>query len=184
MTASKKILDFTSIIKMKNQTMKELRAIAKERGLRGYYKLRKAELVNLLERPPERPPRRAGQRRTVGQVKILPKPEDMDTFERQEMMKDRSVVKTKLNEWYDWLVGYVPKPIKEPVSNAFSKVKRHIMGLYHGAKEKLGLKGEVEEQAEREHGEEEETENTAPVEHKQAMNGAYKSFRVVLIISL
>ena len=46
MTASKKLFDSTSIIKMNNQTIRELRAIAKERGLRGYYKLRKDELVN------------------------------------------------------------------------------------------------------------------------------------------
>ena len=40
---------------MNNQTIRELRAIAKERGLRGYSKLRKAELVSLLETSPMRP---------------------------------------------------------------------------------------------------------------------------------
>ena len=107
--------DFTSsqsVIKMNNQNIKELRASAKERGLKGYYKLKKAELVDLLETP-IRPPRRPGQRKPLRQVTVLPKPEDMDKFEQQEMMKNRSVVKSKLNEWYNWLIRYVPKPIKE-----------------------------------------------------------------------
>ena len=36
-------------IKMNNNTVKQLKAIAKERGIKGYYKLRKAELINALE---------------------------------------------------------------------------------------------------------------------------------------
>ena len=169
-------LDSSSIIKMNNQTIRELRAVAKERGLRGYYKLLKAELVSLLESP-IRPPRRPGQKNSLGKVTVLPKPEAMDIFERQEMTKTRPVVKKKLSEWYDWLVSYVPKSIKEPVSKAFSKVKSSIMGLYEGGKEKLGLKAKVEEKAEREHGEE-HVEGLTPVKHKSAMNGAYKSFRL------
>ena len=36
-------------IKMKNNTAKKFKAIAKERGIKGYYKLRKSELINALE---------------------------------------------------------------------------------------------------------------------------------------
>ena len=36
-------------IKMNNNTVKQLKAIAKERGIKGYYKLRKSELINALE---------------------------------------------------------------------------------------------------------------------------------------
>ena len=35
--------------KMENHTVVQLRAIAKERGIGGYYKLRKAELIHALE---------------------------------------------------------------------------------------------------------------------------------------
>ena len=161
---------------MNNQTIKELRAIAKERGLRGYYKLRKAKLVAFLEAP-IRPPRRPGQKRSLGRAAIVPKPEEIDLFEQQEMTRTRSVVKSKLSEWYDWLAGHVPESIKKPVSSAFLKAKNHIMRLYGDAKKKLGLKEQVEEQAEKEH-DEEHVEGVEPVEHKQAMNGAYKSFRV------
>ena len=34
---------------MKNHTVVQLKAIAKDRGIRGYYKLRKAELIHALE---------------------------------------------------------------------------------------------------------------------------------------
>jgi len=167
MTASKKLLDSSSIIKMNNQTIKELRAIAKERGLKGYYKLRKADLITLLETP-QRPPRRPGQKKALGKVTMLSKPEEMDSFELKEMAKSLSVVKSKLNEWYDWLVDYVPKSIKEPVSSAFSKVKSKVMRLYEGAKKTL--KGEVEEEAKKEHNEQDHAEG--PVEHKQASKDA------------
>ena len=33
---------------MNSQTIRELRALAKERGLKGYYKLHKVELISLL----------------------------------------------------------------------------------------------------------------------------------------
>ena len=36
-------------IKMENHTVVQLKAIAKDRGIRGYYKLRKAELIHDLE---------------------------------------------------------------------------------------------------------------------------------------
>ena len=154
MTTSKVNSNSSSVIKMNNQTIRELRAIAKERGLRGYFKLRKAELVSLLEETPVRPPRRLGQRVNLGRAAILPRPDQMDVFEQREMTKTRSAVKSKLNEWYDWLVDYVPESIKKPVSSVFSKAKNHIMKLYGDVKKRLGLKEQVEELAEKEHGEE------------------------------
>ena len=64
---------------------------------------------------------------------------EMDVFEQHEMARTRSAVKTKLNEWYDWIVDYVPESVKKPVSSAFSKTKNHIMRLYGDAKKKLGI---------------------------------------------
>ena len=162
---------------MNNQTVNELRALAKERGLRGYYKLKKADLISLLEDRPKRPVRRSGERRPLRQVIVLPTPEAMDNFERKEMSKKRSVVKKKLNEWYDWLVNYVPQHVKEPVANAFSRMKSSILETYNGVKKNLGLKDEVEKIADQKH-EEEAAEDLTPVEHEQAFRGSYKSFRV------
>ena len=95
----------------------------------------------------------------------------MDEFEKKEMKKSRSLVKNRLNEWYDWLVDYVPKPIKSAVSKAFSRAKNGMLGLYHGAKKTL--KGDVEAEAEKENQEEEDVDLT-PNEHERALKGAYR----------
>ena len=42
-----------SLLKMNNITVIELKAIAKQRGIKGYYKLRKAELIHKLKALPE-----------------------------------------------------------------------------------------------------------------------------------
>ena len=42
-----------SSLKMNNITVNELKAIAKKRGIEGYYKLRKAELMHKLKALPE-----------------------------------------------------------------------------------------------------------------------------------
>ena len=67
----------------------------------------------------------------------------MDEFEIEEMAKSRLVVKNKVNDWYNWLVDYVPKPIKNTASKAFSRAKNSILVLYDGAKK--ALKGDVED---------------------------------------
>ena len=109
-------------MKRNTKTVRELSwSITKGKDLRGYYKLRKANLIALLleqltkEMPT--PPAR-------GRGKIIPSPQEMDEFEEEEMKKGRSVVKNKLNDWYDWLVDYVPKPIKNTVSKVFFKGKK------------------------------------------------------------
>ena len=114
---------------MNTKTVRELRSIAKDKGLRGYYKLKKTDLVALLleqsaEEMPTSPPRVSEkERRPVLPVKIILSLQKMNEFEKEEMKKVRPVAKNKLNEWYDWLVDYVPKPIKNVVSKAFSRAK-------------------------------------------------------------
>ena len=48
MTRNKNNKMTESIIKMNTKTVNELRSIAKDKGLHGYYKLKKADLVALL----------------------------------------------------------------------------------------------------------------------------------------
>ena len=110
-------------------------------------------------------------RRTLP-VKIVSSPHEMDEFEKKEMKKSRSLVKNRLNEWYDWLVDYVPKPIKSAVSKAFSRAKNGMLGLYDGAKKTL--KVDVEAEAEKENQEEEEDVDLTPHEHERALKGAYR----------
>ena len=96
---------------------------------------------------PTSPPRASGKEgRRVLPVKVISSPQEMDEFEKEEMKKTRPVVKNRLNEWYEWLVDYVPKPFKNAVSKAFSRVKNSILGLYDSAKNTL--KDIIEKEAE------------------------------------
>ena len=129
--------------------MPGLKSLARERRLRGYSRMRKAELVALFQNSP--PP---GQSRTSAAPTLRtrlsppppptqtwesiddrrprkPSPQEMDIFEQQEMSKSRPQVKGKLNKWYDWLINHVPKPIKDGASRAFKTFKDKVMGLYN-----------------------------------------------------
>ena len=113
------------IIKMNTKTVRELRSIAKNKGLHGYYKLKKDDLVaSLLEISVEEmstpAPRGKGkERRPVLPVKIIPSPQEMDEFENEEMKKSRPVVKSKLSKLHKWLDDHIPKPIKMPLAKPF-----------------------------------------------------------------
>ena len=82
-----------------------MRGIVTDKGLRRYYKLKKGDLVALLleqsaEKRPTPPTRaRSREKRPVLPVKIIPSPQEMDQFEKEEMKKSRPVVKTRLNEY-------------------------------------------------------------------------------------
>ena len=79
-----------------------MRTIAQNKGLRGYYRLKKDGLVALLleqsaEEMPTPPPRVSGkERRPVLPVKIIPNPQEMDEFEKEEIKKSRLMVKKKV----------------------------------------------------------------------------------------
>ena len=131
----------------------ELKALAGDHGLRNYSRMRKAELVALLQnnpppaprtpvprRPPPPPPQmstwepmdnRLRPDRPAPRRRRQPTQQEMDIFEQEEMSKSRPQVKNKLNDWYDWLVNHVPKPIKDGASKAFITFKNKIMGLYN-----------------------------------------------------
>ena len=79
--------------------IRELRSIAKDKRLRGFYKLKKADLLALLleqssEEMPTPAPRSKGEKkRPVLPVKIIPSPQVMAGFEKEEIKKSRPVVK-------------------------------------------------------------------------------------------
>ena len=68
---------------------------------------------------------------------LSPSPQEMDEFEKEEMKKSRPVVKKKLHERYDWLVDYVPEPIKNAASKVFLRAKNSILELHDGVKKTL-----------------------------------------------
>ena len=110
---------------MNTKNVRELRSIAMHKGLRGYYKLKKADLVALLleqsaEEMPRPPPKASGkERRCALPIKIIPSPQEMDEFEKLEMKKSRPVVKNKLGELYDQLTDYIPQQLKRLWTRSF-----------------------------------------------------------------
>ena len=159
----------------------ELRALARDRGLRNYSRMRKAELVSLLQNnPPPAPrtpvPRRSPQMSTWEPIDDRrprkPSPQEVDIFEQQEMSKSRPQVTSKLIDWYDWLVNHVPSTIKDGASRSFKTFKDKIMGLYNR------VTGSTTNQTQLGGSQSAEPEPFKPIELEQVFNGAYRSYRV------
>ena len=131
-----------------NMRMPELKSLARDRRLRNYSRMRKAELVALLQNNPppgesraSAAPTRNTRPPTAMQMSTwepiddrrprAPTKQEMDMLEQLEMSKSRPQVKSKLNKWYDWLINNVPKPIKDGASKEFKTFKDKVMGLYN-----------------------------------------------------
>ena len=134
--------------------MPELKSLAREHRFRGYSRMRKAELVALLQNSPPPGQSRASTSPTPPTQTWEPiddrrprKPslQEMDIFEQQEMSKSRPQVKGKLNKWYDWLINHVPKPIKDGASKAFKTFKDKVMGLYNRVTGSTGNETRIKE---------------------------------------
>ena len=171
--------------------MPELKSLTGESRLRGYSRMRKAELVALLQnspppaprtrpprptRPPTPPPRmspsgappRGATWEPIDDRRPRkPSSQEMDIFEQKEISKSRPQVKTKLNKWYDWLINHVPKPIKDGASKAFKTFKDKVMGLYNRVTGSAGNETRIKEPA-----------PFKPIELEQAFGGAYRSYRI------
>ena len=84
----------------KDKSLKDkIKIKASNKGLRGYYKLKKDDLVALsLEQPAEEMPipsprARGEERRSVPYLKITSNPQEMDGYEKEEMKRSSPVVK-------------------------------------------------------------------------------------------
>ena len=101
----------------------------------------------------------------------------MDIFEQQEMKKSRPQVKSKLNDWYDWLVNHVLKTVKDKASRALKTFKYKIMGLYNRVTGSGNQTPEGPRFVEAQLKGYRHTE-PEPIELEQASNGAYRSYRI------
>ena len=125
---------------MNTKTVHEFRSIVKDNGLCGLYKFKNDDLVALLleqsaeEMPTPAPGSKGKERRPVLPVKIIPSPQEVHEFEKGEMKKSRSMVKSRLSKLHKWLDDHIPKPIKNAVDEAFIRLKNSILRLYDGAK--------------------------------------------------
>ena len=154
----------------------ELKSLTREHRLRGYSRMRKAELVASLQNGPPPGQSRASKSPTPKTQPWEPiddrrprKPslQEMDIFEQQEMSKSRPQVKGKYNKWYDWLINHVPKPIKDDASKAFKPFKDKVIGLYNRVTGSTSNEKRIKE-----------PKPFKPIELEQAFGGAYRSYRV------
>ena len=95
---------------MENHTVMQLKAIVKERGVRGYYKLRKVELIHALEAA-----RLVEQNSNIFDEPIPndPTPVIQPTPWRPSNVttKDKQNIKQKIKDFGEWLLYYIlPKP--------------------------------------------------------------------------
>ena len=165
--------------------MPELKSLARERRLRNYSRMRKAELVALLQNNhptgqscasaaptprtrPSPPPPPTQTWEPIDDRKLRkPSSQEMDIFEQQEMSKSRPQVKTKYNKWYNWLIYHVPKPIIDGASKAFKTFKDKVMGLYNRVTGSTGNETRIKG-----------PKPFKPIELEQAFGGAYRSYRI------
>ena len=126
---------------MNTKTVRQLRSIAKDKGIHGYYKLKKDNLFALLleklaEEIPTSAPRSKGKkRRSVAPVKILPSTQE----------------------------------IKTAASKAFPNVKNSMLGLHDSVKKTW--KGYAEDEARNENQEEEEDIDLTPHKPERVLKG-------------
>ena len=160
----------------------ELKSLVRERRLKNYSRMRKAELVALLQNNPPPAPRTRPLRPTRPPPPPPPtqtwdliddrrprklSPQELDIIEQQEISKSRPQVKTKLNKWYDWLINHVRKPIKDGASKAFKTFKDKVMGLYNRVTGSTGNETRIKE-----------PKPFKPIKLEQAFGGAYRSNRI------
>ena len=169
----------------------DLKALAKERGLRDYSRMKKAELIAFIQnnqptpgpqtrpprptRPPPPPPqlvRFRSDRPRQSELLRQPSSREMDIFEQQEMRENGSKVTSKLNDWYDWLVNHVAKTIKDNASGAFKTFKDKVVELYNRVtgNENQTQQNNIEEPR--------EPEYFNPIEREQTFSRAYRSYRI------
>ena len=162
--------------------MPELKSLTRDRGLTNYSQMRKTELVALHQnngtpvdprapiprtRPPPPPPPTRTWEPIDDRNPRKPSRQEMDIFEQQEMSKSRPQVKTKLNKWYNWLINYVPKSVKDGASKVFKTFKDKVMGLYDRVTGSTGNGTRIKE-----------PKPFKPIEFEQAFRGAYRSYRI------
>jgi hypothetical protein len=113
----------SSTNKMQNKTVKELQAIAKAQGLRGYSKLRKADLIARLETSEEVKPK-ATIAKPVKPVALV----GFDAWAEEQLAKP---IKQAVSTTYDWIMDKVPQPVKNVIDAGFYKLKNEITKLFN-----------------------------------------------------
>ena len=117
-----------SWIKMENRTVVQLKAIAKDRGIWGYYKLRKAELIRVLQATKlvEQKSKIFNEPIPNDPTPVLqPTPWRQSNFTTKFKQKTKNFITMgmqKIRDFGEWLLNYIPTKPKV-VDNCLSLLK-------------------------------------------------------------
>ena len=160
--------------KIRDMNVKELKALAKERGIKRYYWLRKAQLIESLETetPPTEAPENEIMEAPETEIMEAPENEIMEAPETEiteapetEIMeapvpeikkpvlsptkmenistvsslvglakKQADLVQKAINKFADWLINYIPAPIRRTVNTRVEKLKKQIKEILENKK--------------------------------------------------
>ena len=157
--ATKEFKEKSSVYKMeyKTKTVKQLRNIAKEKGMRGYSRLRKADLVALVSSGPTQSVKTEHEGNlldapvpvidvpTLAPGKYTPPSNTWKSSFSGVLEEVKNKVRSKLNTFSDWLINYVAPQekksvnerldsLKSKVSNIFSKINKNKFEIRETAK--------------------------------------------------
>ena len=148
-----------------NMNVKELKAIEKEQGIKRYYRLRKAELIEILDTQPpptdapatimEEPateimeePATEIMEEPATEIMDEPVPEikkpvlsptKMENISRVSSLvglakKQADLVNKAIKKFADWLINYIPEPIRRTVNTGVEKLKKEIKEILENKK--------------------------------------------------
>ena len=137
---------------MENHTVVQLKAIAKERGIRGYYKLRKTELIHTLEatRLVEQKSNIFNEPIPNDPTPVLQRthwrPSNITTKVKQNINNFFTMDVQKIRDFGEWLLNYIPpKPkvddkVLESFKNKIKKIYEKNDSLFQPTQTKSALK--------------------------------------------
>ena len=146
---------------MENLKIKELKDLAKERGIKGYYRMRKAELIEALTPVGDPPQLQNIMDQPIPEIDIPilepSKPANTSKVSQLKNLASKAAkpVKREINKFADWIISKVPEPIKKTVNERVNNLKERVNRIFKRYDNLL-----------------------TPREHKTAIKGYFKTFRV------
>ena len=151
---------------IRDMNVKELKALAKERGIKRYYWLRKAQLIESLETetPPTEAPETEIMEAPETEIMEAPEteimeapvpeimdepvpeikkpvlsPDKMENISRVSSLlglakKQADLVQKAINKFADWIINYIPAPIRRTVNTRVEKLKKEIKEILENKK--------------------------------------------------